>query len=156
MSKEFDPHQAAMDMLNEIHTRMGVPLVYQLKLERLSVDKIAERHLQAAYALANLQASKPEQAQMAVGLPEPDGYVAMFPTGSKIVPPQEARAHVRSYPFYTADQMESYATAKTAEAVGELVGVLKHCLKHDEFFDIGLVERTIAKYAPSQEGKNGG
>lgn len=42
-------------------------------------------------------------------LPEPDGYVAMFPTGSKIVPPQEARAHVRSYPFFTSEQMHAYA-----------------------------------------------
>ena len=36
----------AMDMLNEIHQRMGVELVYQLKLERLAVDVIAQKHLQ--------------------------------------------------------------------------------------------------------------
>lgn len=41
--------QAAIDMLNEIHLRMGTELVYKLKLERLAVDKIAQAHITKAY-----------------------------------------------------------------------------------------------------------
>ena len=31
-------------MLNEIHERMGIEMVYRVKMERLAVDKIAEKH----------------------------------------------------------------------------------------------------------------
>lgn len=41
--------RAAIDMLNEMHERMGFELVYKLKMERLAVDKIAAKHIQAAY-----------------------------------------------------------------------------------------------------------
>ena len=46
---EYGIHNAAMAMLNEIHRAIGIPLVYQLKLERLSVDKIAEKHMKALW-----------------------------------------------------------------------------------------------------------
>lgn len=36
-------------MLNEIHLKMGYDLVYKLKLERLTVDKIAQAHITKAY-----------------------------------------------------------------------------------------------------------
>lgn len=41
--------RAAIDMLNEMHERMGFELVYKLKMERLAVDKIATKHIKAAY-----------------------------------------------------------------------------------------------------------
>ena len=37
--------QRAIDMLNEIHEVMGISLVYKVKMERLVVDKIAEKHM---------------------------------------------------------------------------------------------------------------
>ena len=49
---EYGIHQCAIAMLNEIHQRMGVPMVYQLKLERLAVDKIAEKHMKSLWDCA--------------------------------------------------------------------------------------------------------
>lgn len=37
----------AIGMLNEIHQRMGLTWVYQMKLERIAVDNIATKHIQA-------------------------------------------------------------------------------------------------------------
>ena len=37
--------QRAIDMLNEIHECMGIKLVYQMRMERLAVDKIVEKHM---------------------------------------------------------------------------------------------------------------
>jgi hypothetical protein len=71
---DFDAHQAAMNMLNEIHQRMGIELVYQLKLERLAVDKIAEKHLLAAWK-ASQQSSIPPEPKAGVELtdvPKPE------------------------------------------------------------------------------------
>lgn len=46
---EYGIHNAAMAMLNEIHRVMGTPMVYQLKLEKLAVDKIAEKHMKSLW-----------------------------------------------------------------------------------------------------------
>lgn len=43
-------------------------------------------------------------------LPEPDGYAAMTPNGSIIVPPSQYRQH-NAYAVFTADQMRDYARA---------------------------------------------
>jgi len=39
-----DIWQRAIDMLNEIHERMGIDMVIQAKMERLAVDNIAQKH----------------------------------------------------------------------------------------------------------------
>ena len=57
MTQDNSAHRAAIDMLNEIHQRMGTELVYKLKLERLAVDKIAEKHIAKAYE-AGMKAAK--------------------------------------------------------------------------------------------------
>jgi hypothetical protein len=43
-----EARRKALDMLNEIHRRMGTELAYQARMERLLVDKIAEQHFQDA------------------------------------------------------------------------------------------------------------
>ena len=44
-----EDYKAAIAMLNEMHQRMGFELVYKLKMERLAVDRIAEKHIAMAY-----------------------------------------------------------------------------------------------------------
>lgn len=46
---ERDLWRAAIDMLNEMHERMGFEMVYRIKLERLAVDKIAQKHIAKAF-----------------------------------------------------------------------------------------------------------
>lgn len=53
-------------------------------------------------------------------LPEPDGYAALTPYGSKIVPPQEALGYRTAYPFYTANHMRA-AMVAAVEAYKALV-----------------------------------
>lgn len=109
---------------------------------------------------ANLQAAKPEQAQTAVGVPEPTWwrlYGNVYEvqqhniTTDEPIPDQE--------PLFIADQMESYATAKTAEAVRELVDMLQECLDCEfavsEKTVIADARTLIAKYAPKKEQDNG-
>lgn len=55
---EREEHQAAMDMLNEIHRRMGTPMVYQMNMAAKLVDKIAMAHIRLAYNKGKADAEK--------------------------------------------------------------------------------------------------
>lgn len=48
-------------------------------------------------------------------LPEPDGYAAMTPNGSIIVPPSQYKQH-NAYAVFTANQMREYARAAILQA----------------------------------------
>lgn len=54
-------------------------------------------------------------------LPEPDGYAAMTPNGSIIVPPSQYKQH-NAYAVFTANQMREYARAAMLAADGKAGG----------------------------------
>lgn len=96
---------------------------------------------------AHLQAAKPEQAQTAVVLPEPAFRQVGVEQGTN------RRVQIANY---TADQMESYATAKTAEAVAlyqeqvrELVDGLRVARIHAG--PSVAIAALLTKYAPKKE-----
>jgi hypothetical protein len=152
-------HTMSRELLQQIEARFRSGNSVPVERAHITADEWA-------VICANLQAAKPEQAQTAVGLPEAEINTANH-AGIRII-------------GYTADQMESYATAKTAEAVKELVEVLvdeglrrkltslplkaefakKRGISLDDVNDwmVDVYKRLdvlIAKYAPKKERDNG-
>lgn len=105
------------------------------------------------YPLCGHAQIEPEQAQTAVGLPE--RFCETMPTGrGTYEETDELNIYVKCGTLlYTADQMESYATAKTAEAVQNALeeAAMLFNQKHQEYFgsDIQDAIRSMTKYAPS-------
>jgi hypothetical protein len=53
----------AINMMNEIHQRMGLTWVYQMRLERLAVDNIAQKHIEEAIEFGKSLAAQPAPQQ---------------------------------------------------------------------------------------------
>lgn len=74
-----------------------------------TTDPMAKAVCEVAAAMLSSDA-KPVRDGELPPLPEPDGYAAMTPNGSIIVPPSQYRQH-NAYAVFTADQMRDYARA---------------------------------------------
>ena len=108
--------------------------------------------IELAEIVTHLQATKPEQAQTAVGLPEPDLRLG----GGNYSPLESCTEEL----YYLGETMESYATAKTAEAVRELVDGMRymrqefaglpHSLGYD-FTHLPKIDAILAKHEPKKD-----
>lgn len=94
--------------------------------------------------ITNLQAANPEQAQTAVGLP-------------KLQPHDHPEPHTHKWSRVELEAIESYATAKTAEAVRELVeslGLLVAGIENSvspTYIPLKKANAVLAKYEPSND-----
>lgn len=147
MSRELLP-------LSELGVVMDAVVVFANK--RCEENYNAVANAVKEYAAKAIQAAKPEQAQTAVGLPEPWHMLDL----------QDGNPDI---PLFHETQMDEYATAKTAEAVRELVEALEDARnyidavvcnssgkKQNNYMGcLNRIDSALTKYASKKEQSNG-